>query len=252
MKKSTMRLAVVSACVGAGLVLSACGGSGDVAETDTSAEEQTGAEDSGADESGDDAAAEDAAAPVTEDELLAAVEAGGFSAQVIDTGDASGTEAAAVGLDDSAVEPKECEVFMNAAAVSMDDTDITLVMGGPSDSSVGTFGGAIGYPSADDAAGAMKTSSGSLDTCGEMTVTSQGMEINSSITELDASVDGADEVFASEITMDMSGQSMTMTSLQALKGSTVVTVGASSFAGRDSANIDEMSATAADMIAALP
>lgn len=74
MKKSTMRLAVVSACVGAGLVLSACGGSGDVAETDTSAEEQTGAEDGGADESGDDAAAEDAAAPVTEDELLSAVE----------------------------------------------------------------------------------------------------------------------------------------------------------------------------------
>lgn len=251
MKKSTMRLAVVSACVGAGLVLSACGGGGDdVAGADTAAEEQGGAEDAGADHtSADDTSADAAAAPATEDDLVAAVEAGGFSAQVTDTGEL-GEAAGAMG--DMTVEPQECEVFMNAAMAAAEDTETTVVVGTPSDPAAGSFGGAIGYPSADDASGAMQTNSGALDTCSEITVSGQGMEISSSTTEVDASVDGADDVFASEVSMDLSGQSMTTTSVQAVKGSAIVTVTTTSGAGVEGASIDELSATAADMIAALP
>lgn len=246
MRKSTMRLAVVSACVGAGLVLSACGGGADdAAEADTAAEEQAGTEDGGA----DDSAAEEAAAPATEDDLVAAVEAGGFSAQVTDTGDLGD---AAGAMSDMTVEPQECEVFMNAAMAAAEDMETTVVVGTPSDPSVGTFAGAIGYPSADDAAGAIQANSGSLGTCSEITVSGQGMEISSSTTEVDASVDGAEDVFASEISMDLSGQSMTTTSVQAVKGSAIITVTTTSGAGLEGASIDDLSATAADMIAALP
>lgn len=241
MKKSPMRLAVVSACVGAGLVLSACGGgTDDAAGADTAAEEQGGAEE---------AAAEEAAAPATEDELLAAVEAGGFTAEASATGDL-GEAAGAMG--DLTVEPQECEVFMNAAVAAAQDTETIIVVGTPSDPTAGSFGGAIGYPSADEAASAIETNTDALGTCSDITVSAQGMEIATSTTQVDASVDGADGVFASEVAMDISGQSMTTTSVQAQKGSAIITVTSTSGAGLEGTSIDDMSSTAADMIAALP
>src|SRR5699024_1017032 len=130
--------------------------------------------------------------------------------------------------------------------------DTTVVVGTPSDPAAAAFGGAIGYPSAEAASGAMQANSGALDTCSEITVSGQGVEISSTTTGLDASVDGADEVFASEVAMDLSGQSMTTMSVQALKGSAIITVTTTSGAGTDGASIDELSATAADMVAALP
>lgn len=246
MKKSTLRLAVVSACVGAGLVLSACGGgTDDAAGTDTAAEEQGGAEEASA----EDAPADDAAAPATEDELLAAVEAGGFTAEASATGDL-GEAAGAMG--DLTVEPQECEVFMNAAVAAAQDTETIVVVGTPSDPAAGTFGGAIGYPSVDEADTAISTNTEALDTCSDITVSMQGMEISSSTTAVDATVEGADSVFASEVAMDISGQAMTTTSVQAQKGSAIITVSSTSGAGVEGASIDDMSATAADMIAALP
>lgn len=248
MKKSTVRLAVVSACVGAGLVLSGCGGGSDeAAGTDTAAEEQGGAE-----ESADEAAAEEAPAeaePATEEDLIAAVEAGGFTAEVADAEALSG---AAGAMGDITVEPAECEVFMNAALTAAEEADTTVVTGLPAESSASSIGGALGYPSADDALAAMETNSDSLGTCSDITVTMQDMELATSTTEIDAEVEGADAVFATEVEMDVAGQSMTTTSIQALKGSAVLTVTGTSGAGVDGASIEDMSTTAADMVAALP
>jgi hypothetical protein len=85
-----------------------------------------------------------------------------------------------------------------------------------------------------------------------MTMTMQGMEMSSSTTEVDASVDGADQVVATEIEMDVSGQTISTTSVQAQKGSAVITVSSGTGAGMEGEGIDELSAIAADMIAALP
>lgn len=247
MKKSTLRLTVVSACVGAGLVLSACGGGTDeAAGTDAAAEEQGGAEQGSADEGGAEPAEE--AAPASEEDLVAAVEAGGYTAQVADGADLDASGA----MGDVTVEPAECEVFMNAALTAAEDADTTIVMGMPAESSAPSTGGAIGYPSADDALAAMDTNSDALDTCSDITVTMQDMEMSTSTTEVDADVDGADAVFATEVEMDVAGQSMTMTSIQALKGSAVLTVSGTAGAGVEGAGIDDMSTTAADMVAALP
>lgn len=244
MKKSTVRLAVVSACVGAGLVLSGCGGGSDeAAGTDTAAEEQGGA---------DEAAPEEAPAeaePATEEDLVAAVEAGGFTAEVTDT--AAMGDAAEM-LEGMTIEPEECAVFMSGAMAAVQDSEVTLVVGTPSDGSTST-GGATGHPSADAAASALDANAGSLDACGDMTMTMQGTEIPVSISEIDAEVEGADEVIATETSMDMSGQTMTTTTVQAVRGSALFTVTGMSMPGAEEApSVDELSATAADMVAALP
>ncbi|SMY10524.1 hypothetical protein [Brevibacterium jeotgali] len=244
MKKSTVRLAVASACVGAGLVLSGCGGGSDeAAGTDPVSEEQ--GDTAGA--SAEEAPAE--AGPATEEDLVAAVEAGGFTAEVTDaaaTGEAAGI------MGDMTVEPEECEVFMNAALAASEDTETTLVVGTASegDTNVGT---AIGYPSPDAASSALGANAGSLDACSEITVSTQGTEFSTSTTEVDAEVEGADQVVATESSMDVSGQTVTTTTVQAIKGSAIFSVTGTSMPGADEApGVDELSATAADMVAALP
>lgn len=250
MKQSTMRLAVVSACVGAGLVLSACGGGADEAAEGDAATEQLSADDGAAEQDpADEGGADTAAAPATEEDLVAAVEAGGYTAQVTDNSELSGATGA---MGDMTVEPEECEVFMNAALTAAEDTDTTIVMGMPADTAAGSVGGATGYPSADAAASTLETNAESLDTCSDISVTMQDMEIATSTTEVDAEVDGADRVFATEVEMDVSGQSMTTASVQAVSGSAVITVTGSSGAGTEGPTVEEMSRTAADMIAALP
>lgn len=244
MKKSTVRLAVVSACVGAGLVLSGCGGGSDeAAGADTAAEEQGGA---------DEAAAEEAPAeaePATEEDLVAAVEAGGFTAEVTD---AAATDEAAGMTGDMTVEPEECEVFMNAALAAGENTETTLVIGTASEGAT-NVATAIGYPSADEASSALDANAGSLDACSEITVSTQGMELSTSTTEVDAEVEGADQVVATETSMDMSGQTMTTTTVQAIRGSAIFSVTGTSMPGAEEApGVDELSATAADMVAALP
>jgi hypothetical protein len=250
MKKSTLRMTVISACVGAGLALSACGGagsaeSGDTGE-DTSASQEDGAE-------GGEAGAEDAgaaeAAVYTEDDLTAAVEAGGFEAKTADT---AGVDELNSAMGEMNIEPAECEIFMNAAAAAVEDGEATVIVGTPNGGAQTTTGGAMGYPSADAAADMLSSSTGMLDSCGEMTMTMQGMEMPSSTTEVDASVDGADQVVATEIEMDVSGQTISTTSVQAQKGSAVITVSSGTGAGMEGEGIDELSAIAADMIAALP
>jgi hypothetical protein len=232
MKKSTLRMTVISACVGAGLALSACGGagsaeSGDTGE-DTSASQEDGAE-------GGEAGAEDAgaaeAAVYTEDDLTAAVEAGGFEAKTADT---AGVDELNSAMGEMNIEPAECEIFMNAAAAAVEDGEATVIVGTPNGGAQTTTGGAMGYPSA------------------ELTMTMQGLEMSSSTTEVDASVDGADQVVATEIEMDVSGQTISTTSVQAQKGSAVITVSSGTGAGMEGEGIDELSAIAADMIAALP
>lgn len=250
MKKTTLRMTVISACVGAGLALSACGGagsaeSGDTGD-DTSASQEDGAEggEAGADEAG---AAE--AAVYTEDDLTAAVEAGGFEAQTADT---AGVDELNSAMGEMNIEPAECEIFMNAAASAVEDGEATVIIGTPNGGAQTTTGGAMGYPSADAAADMLSASSDMVEPCGEMTMSMQGMEMSSSTQQVDASVDGADQVVATEIEMDLGGQTISTTSVQALKGSAIITVSSGTGAGMDGEGIDELSAIAADMVAALP
>ena len=249
MKKTTLRMTVISACVGAGLALSACGGGGsaeggDTGE-DTAASEEAGAEESG----GEDAGGEEAeAAAYTEDDLIAAVQAGGFEPQ---TQSAEESPEIAGSMADMEVEPAECKVFMSAAAAAVDDTDATIVIGAPSDGST-TIGGALGYADESAAADMLSSSTGMLDTCSDMSISAEGMEMTASTSEVDASVDGADQVVATEMAMDVSGQEMTTTTIQAQKGSAIISVASSSGAGMEAASVEDMSATAAEMIAALP
>ena len=247
MKKTTLRMTVISACVGAGLALSACGGGGsaeggDTGE-DTAASEEAGAEESGGEDAG---AAE--AATYTEEDLTAAVEAGGFEPQ---TQSAEESPEIAGSMADMEVEPAECKVFMSAAAAAVDDTDATIVIGAPSDGST-TIGGALGYADESAAADMLSSSTGMLDTCSDMSISAEGMEMTASTSEVDASVDGADQVVATEMAMDVSGQEMTTTTIQAQKGSAIISVASSSGAGMEAVSVEDMSATAAEMIAALP
>lgn len=249
MKKTTLRMTVISACVGAGLALSACGGGGsaeggDTGE-DTAASEEAGAEESG----GEDAGGEEAeAAAYTEDDLIAAVQAGGFDTPEESngtTGDLTGSMA------DMDVDPAECKIFIDAAATSLDEDEVTAVLGLPTDGS-STFGGATGYEDEASASNLVSTSTDMIDTCGEMTMDAEGMEMTATTTEVDASVDGADQVVATEVTMAWSGQEITMTIIQAQKGSAVISVSSAQGMGAEAASVEDMSATAAEMIAALP
>lgn len=245
MKKSTLRLTVVSACVGAGLVLAGCGGGADeAAGADTAAEEQGGS---------DEAAAEEAPAeaePATEEDLIAAVEAGGFTAEPADGADL--TDAGA-GLADMTVEPEECGTLMNAAGEGAADSITAMVAGMPADSSSFTYGAAIAYPTADEALAHAASASDSLDACSDITMTLEGTEVAASVTEVDVEVDGADEILATEAEMDMGGQPMTTTTVFAVKGSALVSVTGTEMPGAGEApSVVELGATAADMVAALP
>lgn len=247
MKKTTLRMTVISACVGAGLALSACGGA-DSAEAGGTGEDTGTSQEEG----GDEAAAEDAggdSAVYTEDDLTAAVEAGGFEAQ---TPDMEGADELSSALGDMSIDPAECEVFMNAATAAVEDSDATVVIGIPSGETATTTAGAIGYASADEAADLLSSSSGMIESCSDMTISMQDMEMSSSTTQVEASVDGADQVVATEVEMDLGGQAISTTSVQAQKGSAIITVTAGAGADMESQGVDELSAIAADMIAALP
>lgn len=249
MKKSTLRMAVLSACVGAGLALTGCGSGsaeGAGAGEDTAAADEAGTEDTVADEGGADAAAD---AAYTAEDLTAAVEAGGFEAQEMDPADA---ESATTALGDMTIEPAECEVFMNASLAAADSGDMTLIVGMPGADAATTTGGAMGYASADEAASMLDSSISALGACGEMTITMQGMEMSSKTTEVDAEVEGADKVVATEVEMDVAGQPMTTTSVQVQKGSAILTASSASGAGMEGEDLDALTAIAADMIAALP
>lgn len=245
MKTSTLRLTVVSACVGAGMVLAGCGGGAEeAAGTDTAAEEQGGADETAAEE----APAE--AESATEEDLVAAVEAGGFTAEATDGADLSD---AGAGLADMTVEPEECGTLMNAAGEGAGDSVTAMVAGMPADSSSFTYGAAVAFRSADEALAHVSSASGSLDACGDVTVTMEGMELSASTTEVDVDVDGADEVLATEAEMDMGGQPMTTTTVLAVKGSALVSVTGNEMPGAGEApSVEELGATAADMVAALP
>jgi hypothetical protein len=236
MKKTTLRMTVISACVGAGLALSACGGGG-AAEGGGTGEDTTASEEAGAEDSGG------------EDDLTAAVEAGGFEAQ---SADQAGAEELNSAMGELSVEPAECEVFMNAATAAIDDSDVTAVVGTPTGQESTTIGGAMGYPSADEATEMLSSSSGMIDSCGEMTITAQGMEMTSSTTAVDATVDGADQVVATEVDMDVAGQSVSTLSVQAQKGNAIITVTSGTGAGMEGDSIEDLTAIATDMIAALP
>lgn len=242
MKKSTMRSAIISACVVAGLVLSGCGGSDDTASQET-AEQGGTAEGSGAEEASGDAA-------FTEEEIVAAIEAAGLTAEVTDVGS---TDELAGAMGDTTVEPKECEVFMNAALAAAEDQPMTVVTGLPdADSQLGAIAVAIGYPSADDASAALESNSASLGACSEMTVSAQGMDVTSNTAQIDASIDGAEDVFATEVSMDISGQKVTTTNVQGRKGSAIVGATGSSSAAAEGASVDEMSSLVSQILAELP
>lgn len=248
MKKTTLRMTVISACVGAGLALSACGGGGAAEGSDTG-EDTTASEEAGAEEAGSEDAGAAEAAAYTEEDLTAAVEAGGFEAQ---SADQAGVEELNSAMGELTVEPAECEVFMNAATAAIDDSDVTAVVGTPSGQESTTVGGAMAYPSADAATEMLSSSSGMIDSCGEMTITAQGMEMTSSTTGVDATVDGADQVVATEVDMDVAGQSVSTLSVQAQKGNAIITVTSGTGSGMEGDSIEDLSAIATDMIAALP
>jgi hypothetical protein len=240
---TTLRMIPLSVCAGASLALSACSG-GDTDESGGTGPDTAASQDA---QTGADADTAEAAV-YSADDLTAAVEAAGFDVRA----HAAATDDDLVGTtEDMTVEAGECEVYMNTGGLSVDENDASSVIGTSTDDST-TVGGALGY--ADEAAAALAVSSSDamISTCGETTISSQGIETSSDITRLDASVDGADRAVGTEVRMESSGQEITTTTVQAQSGTAVVAVTSSAADGLDSASAEDLEALAADMIAALP
>ncbi|WP_291795104.1 hypothetical protein [Brevibacterium sp.] len=237
------RTALAAVVLGAGLVLSACG-SGDTAPAeDGDAQQEEGEAPAPAEEE----AAEAPAA--TADDLTAAVEAAGYTAQSMDMSQLGDLQGA---MGDVSVEPAECEAVMNAGLAAAQGSDLTLVAGVPADPTTEPNLVAMAYGSADEAAEAISANKESLGSCGEVTVSMQGTEVSSSTSEVSASVDGADTVLGTEATMDMNGQEMTTRNLSVQKGSALVTLTGVSAPGMDGADMDGLAEVAATVLAELP
>jgi hypothetical protein len=239
-KTTALRMIPLSVCAGAALALSACS-DGDTGDTgaDTAAPEDapTGTDTDTAE-----------AAVYSADDLTAAIEAAGFEILA----HASATDDDLVGTSENTiVEADECEVYMNTGGLSGDENEAAAVIGTSADGST-TVGGALGY--ADEAAAALTVSSSDamISTCGETTISAQGIETSSDITRLDASVDGADQAISTEVRMESSDHEITTTTVQAQSGTAVIAVTSSAADGLDTASVEDLVALAADMIAALP
>ncbi|WP_029090299.1 hypothetical protein [Brevibacterium album] len=236
------RTALTGLVLGAGLILSACG-SDDAAPAEEGAAQEEGGQEAAAQEE----AAEAPAA--TAEDLTAAIEALGYTAQATDASQLGEMQSA---MGDISVEPAECEAVMNAGMAAAEGSDASLVVGMPADPTTEPTVVGMAYGSADEAASPLSANQESLGSCSEVTVTMQGMEVSSSTTEVSADVEGADAVFATEATMDLSGQEMTTRNLVVQKGSALVTLTGVAAPGAEGADMDSLAETAASVVAELP
>lgn len=172
--------------------------------------------------------APDPQASYSQDQLIAAlntVEVGDqtLSAQALDQ-DTAGTQVQELEqvLDQSTIEPPQCKDLVKAALDSSSGHVENLVAATPSEGQFAVT--ALPLESSDEATKHAQTANQQNDDCQDFSMELMGSKIEATIDPRDIDVDNGSEGSLMEMTMDMGGQSNTMTQASAVVGNTFVVV----------------------------
>ena len=179
----------------------------------------------------------DPEASYSQDQLVTAlnsVEIDGqtLSAQTMDEGDA-GTQVDELEqvLDQASIEPAQCKDLVQEALDTSSGHVENLVVATPSGGQYAVTAMPLG--SGDEATEHARTANQQNEDCREFTMELMGSQIEASIEPRDLDLDNASEGALMDMTMDMGGQSNTMTQASAVVGNTFVVVSGEGSSGED-------------------
>ena len=179
---------------------------------------------SGQDSGSQPAAEETQAAQLDEAALKNIIETTDFDGKTftpMDAGAVSSGEAAKA-LEQAEFEPAECKDLAMAGLNAAQSSSGTTVVGVASDNTMSV--GLSSFPDEQATTDQFSTSSKMAETCGDVTMTMQGMEMQMTSETFDATVAGADEAVGTRTSMETGGApAMSTQTVVARVGNTVVT-----------------------------
>ncbi|GAA1799569.1 MULTISPECIES: sensor domain-containing protein [Brevibacterium] len=207
-----MKRALPVIALAAGLALTGCTSGGSSDSDDSGSGSQPAAEETQQSTQLDEAALKN---------IIDTTQFDGKTFKTVDTGAISSGEAAKA-LEQAEFEPAECKDLAMAGLNAAQATDGTTVAGIASDNSMSI--GLSSFPDEAATSDQFSTSSKMAETCGDVTMTMSGMEMNMKSETFDATVPGADEAVGTTTSMEAGGQSaMSTQTVVARVGNTVVT-----------------------------
>ncbi|EKU46428.1 MULTISPECIES: hypothetical protein [Brevibacterium] len=163
----------------------------------------------------------------------------------VDTGAVTGGEAAKA-LEQAEFEPAECKDLAMAGLNAAQTSGATTVAGVASDNSMGL--GFSSFPDEQATTEQFSTFGQMAETCGDVTMTMQGMEMQMTVETFDAAVPGADESLGINMSMGGGGQQMPSTdTVYARTGNTLVSA-ANMAPGGDQEDAVKLAETAVEAV----
>lgn len=138
-------------------------------------------------------------------QIIESTDAGGQTFKSVDIGEATGSEAIKA-LESAEYEPAECKDLAMSALNASEASNGTTLAGTSADN---TMSVALMSLADEDAAGSqLKNSTKVAEKCSDVTIKSQGIEMNMAYETFDATVDGADETVGVRAKIDAGGQTV--------------------------------------------